>query len=410
MNKICFARLIFLLILSSFTFAQDRYGPVGPGQGSFIDNHIRGHFADWDRQATPSLVLNSPGNRVLRIFADIDSEGNFELNLPEITANTPLGSKICGDPAKGLISVLINIDLLTPLDGFTTPNEANNGLSVIGMALFADKAFSQNIGVPGTKRVQWFASHTARTVEVGECNNENSFDINAGWTAVTVISGPSGGPHTYHSGIDEGIGWYWFAFDEEPKEVSAPELITAMPVGQHPDWLIGEWNSLEVDTRINLNLGASGEGKFESIEGRIQTLEIKWAVDNDVFTIVFGQDADSLGIEKLSDVSFKLFDTIHNRNLFFNKAGVKVRPSFLVGEWQAQDQSNRELTLEVDGNFTLTSEDSSLMGIWAQQDYELVLENTDESSIIRYELFSLLESGFVVKEQPNNTKVVFLKK
>ena len=72
----------------------------------------------------------------------------------------------------------------------------------------------------------------------------------------------------------------------------------------------------------------------------------------------------------------------------------------------------RNLFLEADGNFTLTSdsEDSSLMGIWAQQDYELVLENTDESSNIRYELFSLVESGFVVKEQQSNTKVVFLQK
>ena len=265
MLKICFTQLTFLL-LSSFIFAQDRSGPIGPGEGSFIDNQIRGQFADWDRQATPSLVLNSPGNRVLRIFAEIDSEGNFELNLPEITADTPLGSRICGDPAKGLISVLTDINLLTPLEGFTTPNESNNGLSVIGMALFADEAFSQNIAALGTKRVQWFASHTARTVEVGECNNENSFDINTGWTAVTVVSGPSGGPHTYHSGIDEGIGWYWSAF-EETAEKSTTEQTTSMLIEQRPDWLVGEWNALQADTKIHLSLEASGKGQLQSIEG-----------------------------------------------------------------------------------------------------------------------------------------------
>jgi len=46
----------------------------------------------------------------------------------------------------------------------------------------------------------------------------NSFTVAAGWNAVTVISGPEGGPHTFRMGLDEELAWYWFAFEEPTPE------------------------------------------------------------------------------------------------------------------------------------------------------------------------------------------------
>jgi len=207
-----------LAVTAAVSLAHAQYlGPIGPGEASLDGNAMQGRLADWQREATPTLVLSAPGNRVLRVFADIASDGSFALVLPAIADDTPLGSTVCGEPGKPPITVLFDVELLTPLKGFTTPDELHRGLSVIGMALLADAEFATNIGAPGTRRVQWFASREARTVAVGECNNDNAFDLLAGWTPVTLVSGPSGGPHTYHPGIEEGMGWYWWAFPEPPE-------------------------------------------------------------------------------------------------------------------------------------------------------------------------------------------------
>ena len=121
----------------------------------------------------------------------------------------------------------------------------------------------------------------------------------------------------------------------------------------------------------------------------------------------------TFNIEQISNISFRMFEKTDDSSIFFNKAGIKVRPSFLIGEWQAQDDNGRELFLEADGSFTLTSEDSQITGEWAQQDYELLLEPIGEYPVIRYELVALsfdLELGkgfFIIKEQPSNAKIIF---
>lgn len=211
--------IVTLAVTAAVSLGHAQYlGPIGPGAATLDGNTMRGQLADWQREATPSLLLSAPGNRVLHVFADIASDGSFALVLPAIDDDTPLGSTVCGDPSKPRITVLFEVELLTPLEGFTTPDELRRDLSVIGMAILADEAFANDIGAPGTRRVQWFASREARSVEVGECNNVNAFELLAGWTPVTLVSGPGGGPHTYRPGIEEGLGWYWWAFPEDSSD------------------------------------------------------------------------------------------------------------------------------------------------------------------------------------------------
>lgn len=206
---------VALAMASAASLACAQYlGPIGPGEAMTEGGVFYGRFADWQREATPTLLLSAPGNRVLYVFADIATDGSFALVLPAIGDDTPLGSTICGYPGKPRITVLSEVELLTPLEGFTTPDDRHNGLSVIGMAIVADAAFANDIGAPGTRRLQWFASLDARSVELGECNNANAFELDSGWTPVTVVYGPSGGPHMYHPGIEDGLGWYWWAFPE----------------------------------------------------------------------------------------------------------------------------------------------------------------------------------------------------
>ena len=296
--------LAALLLFSPLAWAQF-LGPIGPGEASYEDDHVRGRLVDWHREATPSLVLNAPGNRVLRVFADIAADGSFTLALPEITADTPLGSRTCGDPARDRITVLSDVDLLTPLDGFTAPTELNNNLSVIGMAMLADEAFANDIAAPGTRRVQWFASRSARTIEVGECNNDNAFDIGVGWTPVTVVSGPSGGPHSYHRGIEEGLAWYWWAFAESPAEAEAPPTVER----ERPMWMVGAWQASQVDTSLVLQLGADGAGRIEVVEGgNVQVFEGDWSIGGGLFVLEMAEGPLQLFFEQLSETSFRLFD------------------------------------------------------------------------------------------------------
>jgi hypothetical protein len=150
----------------------------------------------------------------LRAFADIAADGSFAVALPAIDGDTPLGSRTCGAPGGPLIGVLSEVDLLTPLEGFTSPRELDRGLSTIGMAALADAAYAERIASPGSRRAAWLGSREARTVAAGECNNVEPFDLSAGWTAVTVEFGPGGGPHHYRVGLDDDLRWYWWAFPE----------------------------------------------------------------------------------------------------------------------------------------------------------------------------------------------------
>jgi hypothetical protein len=282
--------------------AAQEVGPVGPGPIAFDGAVIEGRFADWDRTATPRLVLQAPGNRVLRPFADIAPDGGFVIALPEIGPDTPLGSTVCGAPGKERITVLFDIDLLTPLDGFTTPSEANGGLSVIGTAVAADAEFATAIGAPGTRWVQWFASLAPRTVEVGECNNTNAFEIGAGWTAVTVESGPSGGPHSYRPGIEEGIGWYWWAFSESVAESPPPAP------REQPAWMVGSWQGVQGDTIVVVTLEADGVGSLEATEGgRSDRFEGPWSIGGGLFQLDTAQGPFMLQFEAGGEVGFTLY-------------------------------------------------------------------------------------------------------
>jgi hypothetical protein len=202
------------LVVSGFSVAHAQdVGPVGPGPAEVGDAGVAGQFIEWDRPGTPTLVLHGYG-RGLRVFADISEDGAFELALPPIDDATPLGTIPCQTPGGAPVAQLTEVTLLTPLAGFTSPSEADRGLSAIGMAALADAAFAADIGSPGSRRVAWIASRVAQTFEPGTCNNAEPFDIAAGWTPVTITYGPSGGPHHLNPGVPDGLGWYWWAFLE----------------------------------------------------------------------------------------------------------------------------------------------------------------------------------------------------
>ena len=188
-------------------------GPVGPGPAEVGDATVAGQFQEWARPGTPTLVLHGFG-RGMRLFADIAEDGTFELALPPIDDATPLGTIPCHPPGGAPVAQLTEVTLLTPLEGFTSPSEADRGLSAIGMAALADAAFAADIGSPGSRRVVWIASRVPQTFEPGACNNVEPFDVVAGWTPVTITYGASGGPHHLRPGIPDDVGWYWWAFVE----------------------------------------------------------------------------------------------------------------------------------------------------------------------------------------------------
>ena len=196
------------------TAAAQQLGPIGPGpdlgSGAAM---IAGRFEPWGRVATPAWVIHG-GFGILRFVADVDVDGAFALALPTIDDATPLGSRTCGTPGAEPIGVLSEVDLLTPLPGFTSPEERHRGLSTIGLAALADTAYAARIASTGSRRAAWLGSRVARTVAAGECNNVEPFELDAGWTALTVTYGPGGGPHHYRVGIDADLGWYWWAFAE----------------------------------------------------------------------------------------------------------------------------------------------------------------------------------------------------
>lgn len=202
------------------TAAAQQLGPIGPGpdlgSGAAL---IAGRFEPWDRVATPAWVIHG-GAGIFRFIADVDHDGAFALTLPAIDETSPLGSRVCGAPGAEPIGVLSEVELLTPLPGFTSPEERHRDLSVIGRAALADAAYAARIASTGSRRAAWLASRDARTVAAGECNNVEPFELDAGWTALTVTYGPGGGPHHYRVGIDADLGWYWWAFTEPSDEAT----------------------------------------------------------------------------------------------------------------------------------------------------------------------------------------------
>lgn len=321
---------LILLLLPNFVSAQLQ--PIGPGKGSFEKNHITGQFLNWDRKATPKLVLRVHGAGMLQTFADISATGEFKLPLPEIPADKPFGSLNCGDPNKGPIVVAVDFSLLTTLPGFSSPGRWDRGFSVIGMAFYSDDAFSKNIGKPGGKRGHWLYSKVARIVEAGECNNTNSFPIEVGWNAFTVISGPSGGPHTYKPGLDEDLGWYWSAFPETAAQKNTSRPAQNSKSGENPEqpvtgdseipaeWLFGEWDGIQLDTRIHMRLQPSGDVWLESIEsGRKKSMEGKWSLKDGEFVLDIKEGVLRFNIEQISETSFRLFGKAASSDIVFTR-------------------------------------------------------------------------------------------
>lgn len=318
--------LLVLLTPPLFAVGQSRDGLIGPGQGNSGTDHIVGRFAKWERRATPMLVLRVHGAGTLQTFAEISATGEFKLPLPQVPAAGNFGSVTCGDRSKGLIVVATDVSLLTRLPGFTSPGRWDRGFSEIGMAVFADDAFARNIGKPGGKRAQWMHSFVARTVGAGECNNTNSFPLEAGWNAYTVVSGSNGGPHTYRAGLADDMGWYWSAFPEDaatPKAVKPPQPSGAPAPGEtdaDAKWLAGEWQGVQVDVRMQMRLQSSGAVWLESIEGgRKQTMEGKWSLNNGEFVLDIRGGMLRFNIKRTSDTGFRLFGKDASSDILFTR-------------------------------------------------------------------------------------------
>ncbi|MBL1214355.1 MAG: hypothetical protein HND52_13435 [Ignavibacteriae bacterium] len=324
------AVIIMLLSLPNSLFAQSQ--PIGPGNGSYEKNQIMGQFLDWDRKATPKLVLRVHGAGKLQTFADISATGEFKISLPEIPADGNYGTLNCGDPAKGSIVLVTDFSLLTTLPGFSSPGRWDRGLSVIGMAIYSDETFSKNIGKPGGKRAQWLYSNAARTVEAGECNNSNSFPLEVGWNVFTVISGPSGGPHAYNPGLDNDLGWYWYAFPEDAAQNISPSRKqktdnddnSKTQVSKNSElqksWLLGDWNGVQLDTKMHLRLKDSGEVWLESIEGGSKkTIEGTWLLKDGEFALDIKEGGLRFNIEQTSETSFRLFGKAASSDIVFTR-------------------------------------------------------------------------------------------
>lgn len=390
-------------------------GPIGPGQGSVDGTTIIGEFTQWNRQATPKLVLR-PAGPGLKVFADIDASGRFVLDLPELTAETTFSGKGCGDPGQGQVSILNTIDLLTPLEGFGTPSDANQGLSVIGMAAFVDEVYANDIGVAGGKRLELFSSPTDRTLAAGECNNLNPIELKAGWTAVTQISGGSGGPHTYEQGVDPSLSWYWWAF-KEPTASEVPSIETeplpeATLVPATTELLTGQWNALEFDGKMDLSFNADGTAVFESSEGGGEVIEGSWTLTNGTASLQL-DGVGELNIEVRDNASLKLFDASNNIALDFVRAGVAHRPILMLGFFEGSSGQGMTITLKANGQATVDfgfEDRPDVEGTWSLQDYQLLIESTSTSERLRYDILSMASIGFnLTGENLANEVVFFLK-
>lgn len=335
MNKaILKTPLFFAIVLFSILAIKvsGQSEPVGPGEGKFENNFISGMFINWDRKATPMLVLRVHGAGKLQTFAEISSDGEFNIPLPEIPAEGNYGSMNCGNLENGLVVIVSDFSLLTTLDGFSSPGRWDKGYSVIGMAFFADEKFSKNIGKPGGRRANWLYSKTQRTIKAGECNNINSFVLKAGWNAFTIENGQSGGPHTYKPGLDSDLGWYWYAFPEDISNNNSlsqnetnetdEEINQNLTGGAEvkADWLIGEWQGTQQDVQMEMHLKSSGDVWLESIEsGRKKSLEGKWTLNKNEFILDIEEGELHFNIESLSDSGFRLFGKDAGSEIVFSR-------------------------------------------------------------------------------------------
>lgn len=322
--------LISLLIILLSKSVHPQSEPIGPGNGSFDGNYIFGQFLNWDRNATPKLVLRLQGAGILQTFSDISASGEFKLPLREVPDDQNYGTKGCGDFSKGPILVAADISLLTTLKGFSSPGKWDNGLSEIGMAVFSDEKFSKNISKPGGRRAYWLYSKVKRIVEAGECNNSNAFPIEKGWNAFTLVSGPGGGPHIYNPGLDDDLGWYWYAFPEDLNQGVSPETKTNAKIDENTDetgsveseiesdWLVGEWNGVQVDVRIQMRLQSSGNVWLESIEnGHKKTMEGKWSLTKGEFLLNIKEGEMQFNIQQTSETSFRLYGKDASSDIVF---------------------------------------------------------------------------------------------
>lgn len=325
--------LIFLLLIAFTSSISSQSKPVGPGEYSFDEEFITGEFIDWDRSATPKLVLRVHGAGMLQTFSDISPDGKFKLPLPEVPAGKNFGTKWCGDFNKGHIIVVSDFSLLTTLSGFTSPGRWDSGYSQIGMAVLSDEYFSKNIGKPGGKRAYWLFSEVPRTVDAGECNNKNSFEIAKGWNAFTLIVGKDGGPHTYEPGLDNDLGWYWYAFSEDINQSSATDTLEnsnsdkedeESPQGDlnlKADWLIGKWDGVQVDVKIKMHIKPSGDVWLESIENnKTKSLDGKWTLKNGEFILEITEGTLKFNIEKTSENGFRLFGKDASSEILFTRS------------------------------------------------------------------------------------------
>ncbi len=321
-----------LALHPSSASAQSQTKMIGPGKGGLEENHIVGLFAAWDRKATPMLVLRVHGAGMLQTFAEISPAGEFKLALPEVPAGKGFGSLTCGTPGTDGIVVVTDFSLLTNLPGFSSPGKWDRGLSTIGMATFSDAAFSSKIGSPGSRRANWLYSESARDVDAGECNNTNGFHLEPGWNAFTVTSGPSGGPHTYSAGLEDDLGWYWYAFPEDMAEtkVSAPAQTSGQDASSEQtaaggadvtaEWLHGEWSGVQVDVQMQMRLEPSGEVWLESIEnGRRKVMEGKWTLADGEFSLTIPEGVLAFNVEMTSENGFRLFGKAASSDLRFTR-------------------------------------------------------------------------------------------
>jgi outer membrane protein OmpA-like peptidoglycan-associated protein len=88
------------------------------------------------------------------------------------------------------------------------------------------------------------------------------------------------------------------------------------------DWLIGEWNGVQIDTRMHMRVQATGDVWIQSVEGgREKTVEGRWQLKDAEFTLDIPEGTLQFSIEKLSTTSFRLFGKAASSDIVFTRKG-----------------------------------------------------------------------------------------
>ena len=114
-----------LILISNFGCSQGKQDPIGPGKGGMGNNFIIGQFVEWDRKATPTLVLRIHGASLLQTFADISADGAFKLPLPEVPAEGNFGSMNWGQ--MSVIFLILNGSVERAVAGNFSPMTERSG-------------------------------------------------------------------------------------------------------------------------------------------------------------------------------------------------------------------------------------------------------------------------------------------